>query len=111
MDGRPHPDSSETFVTGHSIGRWEGDTLVVDTANFDDHRSPYQVGVPSGPQKHVVEKYRLHDDGTRIAMEFMLEDPEYLAEPLVHARDLIYSSHLEMFFGGCDPEITKRFLN
>jgi len=111
MDGRSHPDASQTLVTGHSIGRWDDDTLIVDTANFDNHRSPYQVGVPSGSQKHVVEKYRLSDDGTQIHMEFMLEDPEYLAEPLIHARDLNYSPHLEMFFGGCDPEITKRFLN
>ena len=57
MDGRSHPDSSQRFDRGHSIGRWEGDTLVVDTANFADHRSPYQIGVPSGAQKHVVERY------------------------------------------------------
>jgi hypothetical protein len=48
MDGREHPDPSECFVTGHSIGYWDGDTLVVDTRNFEDHRSPYQTGVPSG---------------------------------------------------------------
>ena len=57
MDGRGHPAPSQRFTTGHSIGRWDGDTLVVDTANFTDHRSPYQIGVPSGGQKHVVERY------------------------------------------------------
>ena len=110
MDGREHPDPSERFVTGHSIGWWEGDTLVVDTRNFADHRSPYQIGIPSGGQKHVVERYRLSDDGTRIDMEFTLEDPEYLAEPMVHRRPLIYSPHLDMFPGECDPEATRRFL-
>ena len=105
-----HPDPSERFVTGHSIGRWDGDTLVVDTRNFADHRSPYQIGIPSGGQKHVVERYRLTEDGTRIDMEFTLEDPEYLAEPMVHRRPLIYSPHLEMFAGECDPEATRRFL-
>ena len=34
MDGRDHPDSSERFIAGHSIGRWEEDVLVVDTNNF-----------------------------------------------------------------------------
>ena len=48
MDGRPHPADAERLVTGHSIGRWEGDVLVVDTRNFSDHRSPYQIGVPFG---------------------------------------------------------------
>lgn len=110
MDGRGHPDPSERFVTGHSIGWWEGDTLVVDTANFADHRSPYQTGVPSGGQKHVVERYRLTDDGAHIDVEFTLEDPEYLAEPMVHRRQLMYSPHLEMYPGECDPEATRRFV-
>jgi hypothetical protein len=110
MDGRNHPDPEQRFTTGHSIGHWEGDTLIVDTRNFEDHRSPYQVGVPSGGQKHVVEKYRLIEGGTRIAMEFMLEDPEYLSEPMTHARALIFSPQMKMFKGSCDPENTSRFL-
>ena len=110
MDGREHPDSSERFVTGHSIGWWEGDTLVVDTRNFKDHRSPYQVGVPSGGQKHVVERYTLTGDGAHIDLEFLLEDPEYLAAPMVHQRQLNYSPHLEMYPGACDPQSTSRFV-
>jgi len=110
MDGRAHPDSSERFATGHSIGWWEGDTLVVDTANFTDHRSPYQIGVPSGAQKHVVERYRLIEDGARIAVEFVLEDPQYIAEPLTHARELVYSPQMAISQYNCDPEAARRFL-
>jgi Family of unknown function (DUF6152) len=110
MDGRPHPDPNVRFATGHAIGRWDGDTLVIDTANFADHRSPYQIGVPSGGQKHVVERYRLSEDGTHIDVELTLDDPEYLSEPLVHSRQLIYSPHLEMLHGDCDQESTSRFL-
>ena len=110
MDGRGHPDSSERFITGHSIGHWDGDTLVVDTANFEDHRSPYQNGVPSGGQKHVVERYRLSDDSKNIEVEFTLDDPEYLVESMTHSRPLMYSPHLEMFSGKCDLESTSRFI-
>ena len=110
MDGREHPDLSERFVTGHSIGWWEGDSLVVDTRNFEDHRSPYQVGVPSGGQKHVVERYGLNEDGVHIDLEFTLDDPEYMAEPMVHSRQLNYSPHMQMFPGECDPEATSRFV-
>ncbi len=110
MDGRTHPDGDERFTTGHSMGRWEGDTLVVDTTNFTDHRSPYQIGVPSGRGKHVVERYRLIENGTRMAAEFTLEDPEYIAEPLTHRRELIYSPHQEMFRHNCDPEAAGRFV-
>lgn len=111
MDGRGHPSPSERFVTGHSIGRWEGDTLVVDTANFEDHRSPYQIGVPSGEQKHVVETYRLTEDGTHIELQFTLEDPEFLAEPMVHSRQLIHTPHLTMLHGACDQEASSRWVN
>jgi hypothetical protein len=111
MDGRTHPDASETLVTGHSIGHWEGDTLVVDTRNFDDHRSPYQIGVPSGSQKHVVERYRLNDDGMSMQAEFMLEDPEFLAESFTNRKNLYFSPHLEMFATDCDIGNTSRFLN
>ena len=110
MDGREHPAASERFITGHSIGRWDGETLVVDTANFADHRSPYQIGVPSGGEKHVVERYRLTEDGTHVDLEFVLEDPEYLASPMSHRRQLVHSPHLELFLSACDPETTSRFL-
>jgi len=110
MDGRKHPDPSVRFVTGHSIGHWEGDTLVVDTANFADHRSPYQIGVPSGGKKHVVEKYRLTKDGTHIDVEYVLEDPDYLAKPLYNHRQLVHSPHLKMYFSECDLTATSRFL-
>ena len=110
MDGRSHPEPSERFVTGHSTGRWEGETLVVDTANFIDHRSPYQIGVPSSGQKHVTERYRLGEDGTRIIVDFTLEDPVFLAEPLTHSRELIYSPELQINEFNCDPETTRRFV-
>ncbi len=110
MDGRGHPEGGERIVTGHSIGWWDGDVLVVDTRNFADHRSPYQIGVPSGAQKHVVERYRLAEDGTRIVVEFMLEDPEYILRPMTHSRELIYSPQMEMSRFDCDAEATRRFV-
>jgi hypothetical protein len=110
MDGRAHPGPDERFPSGHSIGRWDGGTLIVDTTNFTDHRSPYQIGVPSGARKHVVERYRLNPEGTRIVLEFVLEDSQYLTEPLTHTRELLYSPHLEMPRYDCDPESTSRFL-
>jgi len=110
MDGRPHPDASERTHEGHSIGRWEGDTLVVDTRNFADHRSPYQNGIPSGAQKHVVERYRLNDDGTTMSVEFVLEDPEYIAEPMEYSWTLTYTPDADMSPFNCDIESTRRFL-
>jgi hypothetical protein len=110
MDGRPHPDISERFQTGHSIGRLEENVLIVDTRNFEDHRSPYQTGVPSGGQKHVVERYELSEDGTRILLDFLLEDPEYFVAPMTHNRELIYTPDHEPARFDCDIDSTRSFV-
>lgn len=110
MDGRGHPGDDQLFHEGHSIGWWEDDTLIVDTTNFQSHRSPYQNGIPSGVRKHVVERYRLLEGGTRMEVEFTLEDPEYLLAPMTHGRTLIHSPHADMSAFDCDPESTRRFV-
>jgi hypothetical protein len=110
MDGRGHPPADQRTHEGHSIGRWEGDVLVVDTANFSDDRSPYQNGVPSGSRKHVVERYQLLDGGTHLRLEFTLEDPDYIVGSFSHTRDLRYSPHLQLTPFNCDLESTRRYL-
>jgi hypothetical protein len=109
MDGA-HPGDGERTLQGHSIGWWEGETLVVDTVDFADHRSPYGsgTGIPSGAEKHVVERYRLSDDGTHALVDIVLEDPEYLAEPVTAQFVWRYSPHFEMLQLGCDREIAMR---
>ncbi|MGI9257887.1 MAG: DUF6152 family protein [Gammaproteobacteria bacterium] len=109
-DGRGHPEGGERTHEGHSIGWWEGNALVVDTRNFSDHRSPYQIGVPSGAQKYVVERYRLVSGGARMMLEFTLEDPEYIARSLTHSREMIYSPEMRLSSFDCDPVATRRFL-
>jgi hypothetical protein len=110
MDGRAPPSGGERTLQGHSTGFWEGETLVVDTVNFADHRSPYGsgTGIPSGAEKHVVERYRLSDDGTQAQIDIVLEDPEYLAVPVTATFVWRYSPHFEMLTLGCDREIAMR---
>ncbi len=115
MDGRGHPENGELSNQGHSIGWWEDDVLVVDTTYFSRNRSPSSGrpsragGVPSGPGKHVVERYALSEDRTRIIIDFFLEDPEYLAEPFTSTVEWYYAPHLEMLGFDCDPENASRF--
>ncbi len=109
MDGREHPQGGEREVQGHSIGWWEDDVLVVDTVNFADHRSPLQDGVPSGAQKHVVERYDLSDDGTSLMVDVLVEDPEYLAAPLRASVEWKYTPGAELFRYGCEPEVSRQF--
>ena len=110
MDGRAHPPADQRTHEGHSIGWWEDDVLVVETTNFADDRSPYQNGVPSGAQKHVVERYWLHDNGIHMTAQFTLEDPEYIVGSMSHERVMRYSPHRQMTPFDCDLETTRRYL-
>jgi len=109
LDGRGHPENAEPTSRGHSIGRWEGDVLVVETIHFAPHRSGNGRGIPSGLQKRLTERYQLSEDGTRLTVEYVLEDPEYLAEPLVDAFGWQYAPHMDLIPFSCDPEIARRF--
>jgi hypothetical protein len=111
MDGRKHPDDGERTNQGHSIGFWEGNTLVVDTRLFAENRTPFPVlGIPSGAQKHVVERYTLDEDGSRLLINIYLEDPEYLAEPVKADFVWNYAPRTELLDFGCDPEVARRYL-
>jgi hypothetical protein len=110
MDGRGHPPADIRTHEGHSIGSWEGHVLVVDTTNFEDDRSPYQNGTPSGTQKHVVERYWLNEGGTSMTLQFTLEDPEYIVGSMTHTRELRYSPQIEITPFNCDLEATRRYL-
>jgi hypothetical protein len=111
LDGRKHPANGPRSNEGHSIGRWEDGVLIVDTTNFSDYRSTFPGrGIPSGDQKHLVERYALSEDGTRIVLDFVLEDPEYLAEPFAARIEWEHSPHLEMLSFGCDLENARLYL-
>ncbi len=108
-DGREHPVDGERTRLGHSIGHWEGETLVVDTRLFAEHRSPYGIGIASGTQKHVVERYTLNDDGRSLTLEVFLDDPEFLAESFSGTLNWDYTPDFEFYRYDCDPEVATRF--
>ena len=108
-DGRGHPVGVERKRLGHSIGRWEGDTLVVDTWLFAPHRSPYGIGLASGEEKHVVERYTLNEDGRSLTLEVFLEDSEFLAESFSGTLTWDYTPDFEFHRYDCDPEVATRF--
>jgi hypothetical protein len=101
MDGRQHPENAERTLQGHSIGHWEEDVLVVDTVLLADFPSGNGNGVPSGAQKHVVERFSLSEDGTRAIVDVMVEDPEFLLEPVVASTEMMYVPHLQLYQYGC----------
>ncbi|MEP6962550.1 MAG: hypothetical protein ABI995_10750 [Acidobacteriota bacterium] len=74
-----HPDDLVPTWMGDSVGRWEGDTFVVDTVGFNDKSWIAGKGIHS-EEMHVVEKYTLNTDGS-LTFEAMVEDKNALEKP------------------------------
>jgi hypothetical protein len=111
LDGRGHPTPAAPSLHGHSIGHWEGKTLVVDTTQFTAHKEGLAMGLPSGPAKHLVEHLRLGADGKHLDYEVVVEDPDYLAEPLRYAARWDYRPDLAPTGLACDLGVARRFLD
>ena len=110
LDGRSHPPADELSLQGHSVGHWEGETLVVDTTNYEPHGVGNAFQIPSGVRKHLVERLTLSEDGKRVEYAFELEDPEYLTEAVIGTTTWDYRPDLEPHRIECDPVNARRFL-
>jgi hypothetical protein len=83
-DGRTHvnPDIFDPVSSGHSIGHWEGDTLVVDTLGFS---SEGPTAIPGGgrrtPDSHLMERFRLLDGGKSLSVISTWEDAKIFTRP------------------------------
>ena len=86
-NGRQHPQDITPSWMGDSIGRWEGDTLVVDTVGFNDKTWLDLVGHPHSDALHVVERIRRvkHDS---LSIDITIDDPKAYTKPWV--AHLIY---------------------
>ena len=83
-DGRPHRDDQPPSSRGDSIGRWDGDTLVVDTTNFSEKNWMHAEGDVSfhSDAMHIVERYRRINKDT-MEVDATIEDPKVLATPWI----------------------------
>jgi hypothetical protein len=95
MDGRSHPASLEPSWLGHSIGRWDGDTLVIDTIGLNDRVWQDLVGHPQTEKAHIVERYRRPDLG-HLEIEINIDDPGAYLRPWKVRRRLDLAPHEEI---------------
>lgn len=110
MDGRPHPPATQTSLHGHSVGRWEGNVLVIETANFREHASGITMNVPSSTQKKLVERFELAEDGRTLKYSGTVEDPVYLAAPGQFSATLEYRPTMPFSNQKCDVQIARAFI-
>ncbi|HEY7798154.1 MAG TPA: hypothetical protein VIA80_05275 [Hyphomonadaceae bacterium] len=87
-DGRPHRTDAEEGPFGDSVGRWEGDTLVIETNNLGEDTWLTDNGAFHTYNLKTVEEVKLTADG-KLDYKLTSHDPEVLAEPFVKQRTLV----------------------
>lgn len=107
FDGRPHRDSVPPSNRGDAIGRWDGDTFVVDKTNFNDTSWISAEGRVSyhSDALHVVERYRRLDANT-LEVEATLDDPKVLSKPWIVPKQTLqlapFDQIMELACSGVD---------
>lgn len=77
---RSHPKDLKPTYSGHSVGHWDGDTLIVDTIGFKSNWLE-EGGSPTGERLHLVERIRKSPDNRSIENEMTIDDPEFYRRP------------------------------
>ena len=107
MDGRELPKDPNPTWRGYSIGRWERDTLVVETSGFNDKGWLDEVGHPRSEKLHVTERFRRVDFG-HIQFQITIEDSETLTKPLTIPVAMNYLPDTEMLEIVCNENERDR---
>lgn len=85
MDGRPLPQDPNPSFMGYSIGRWEGETLVVESVGFRNDGWLDRMGHPHSDQLRLTERYRRGDFG-HLSIEMTIADPATYAKPFSYTQ-------------------------
>lgn len=91
MNMNEHPKDLQPSISGHSIGKWEGDTLVVDTVGFLPGYLDGRGGVMYSDRMHVIERFTLDTEEGSLSRKYVAEDPLYLTAR-VEGQDKLFIS-------------------
>jgi hypothetical protein len=96
MDGRSHPADFVPTYYGHSTGRWDGDTLVIDTVGMNEKFWLDRQGIPHTEKLHMVERLTRTDYNT-IKYEVTIDDPGAYTKPWTSGFFLRWTANSELF--------------
>jgi hypothetical protein len=91
LDGRPHVPATIRQWAGDSRGRWEGETLVVETTNFAEFVSDFTNDRPAGRGAKLIERFTRVDADT-LLYQFTVDDPSWYVRPWTAELDMIRSN-------------------
>jgi hypothetical protein len=100
IDGRAHGTGIPTWF-GDSVGHWEGDTLVIDTVNFNGKTRLDTIGHPHSDQLHLVQRFTRPDLG-HITYEVTVDDPKTFTRPWTNTRTFTLRPDWEMMEYSCE---------
>ena len=100
MDGRPLPDDPNPTWNGYSIGRWEGDTLVVESLGYRDDQWLDAAGSPLTNAAKVTERFRRPDYG-HLQIDITVDDPKGYTRPWTVTVDMKVELDTEMLDSNC----------
>jgi len=102
LDGRQPPPDHEPTSMGFSTGRYEGETLVIETSHVRANRTLWRAF--HSDELRVTERYTRDQEGGRLLLEAILEDPWSLKEPLVMKKIWRWTPEEEIFpYAACQP--------
>ena len=96
MDGRSHPKNQEPSYYGHSAGRWDGDTLVVDTVGFNERAWMNRDGLPHTDRLHLIERLTRVDFDT-LKYDVTIDDPGAYTASWTSGFSMRWSAGEELF--------------
>ena len=96
MDGRSHPADLDPSFQGHSTGKWEGDSLIVDTVGFNEKFWLSREGPPHTEKLHLVEKFTRTDYNT-LNYQATMEDPNAYSKPWTGGWNIPWSPTAELY--------------
>jgi hypothetical protein len=112
MNMKEHPKNGPRTSLGHSIGRWEGDTLVIETANYSAGVLNQYVEMPGKPTRGLlhsaaltsIERLHLDAERQRLVVDIDLADPEFFKQPFPRGTLEYGPSNLTIEPFNCSPE-------
>jgi len=102
-DGRGHPVDPVPTWFGYSIGKWEGDTFVVDSRGFNDKSWMDDSGLPHTEALHTIERFRRVDFG-HMELELTIDDPKAYTRPWTVPFQLVLLPDTDLIESICDNE-------
>jgi hypothetical protein len=107
MDGRRLPRDPNPTWLGYSVGHWEGDTLMVESAGFNDRTWLDRAGHPHSENLRVTERFQRVDFG-RMQYQITFDDPETLTKPLSLSLAVNYRADTDMLENVCNENNRDR---